>query len=203
MSIITAVQLIIRNQLLSIFHYLFTRSSTKLTLVINKKCNLSRNEVHDAAELYLPTKIRPKTKRLRLSKIKRQENFAISLDNDEEIVDIFGGIQLKWRYKCDRIQTHPKESIKKEKYFELSFHNRFKDQVVDFYLPHVLDRAEQIKKETRVVQIYSFDPDSSRWTSTILEHPATFYTVAMALELKKTIIDVGSQTFTNYSTFPH
>ncbi|GLT44650.1 hypothetical protein SLA2020_185350 [Shorea laevis] len=177
------------NYLLSFFRYLLTCFSTNLTLVINEKLNMSRNELYDAAELYLPTKIGPKTKRLRLGKIERQEKFAISLDNGEEVVDIFEGTQLKWRYKCDRKQTHPNGSVQEEKYFELSFRNKFKDQVVDVYLPHVLARAEQIKEETRVVKIYSFDPDRRCWTSTPLEHPATFDTVAMALELKKMIID--------------
>ncbi|GKV41579.1 hypothetical protein SLEP1_g49085 [Rubroshorea leprosula] len=173
--------------LLALFH---CGPSTKLTLVINEKRYMSRNEVYDAAELYLPTKIGPKTKRVRLSKTTSEENFAISMDNGEEIVDIFEEIQLKWRYKCEHTQTHPNEGFTEEKFFELTFRNKFKDQVVAVYLPHVLARAEQIKEENKVVKIYSVGSRKPpRWSSAILEHPATFDTVAMASEQKKMIID--------------
>ncbi|GKV29603.1 hypothetical protein SLEP1_g38511 [Rubroshorea leprosula] len=176
------------DYLSSFFHYLFNCCSTNLTLVINERDNMSRNEVYDAAELYLPTKIGPKTKRLRLSKTKSEENFALSMANGEEIVDIFEEIQLKWRYICHRIQN--RDGFTEEKIFVLSFRNKFKDQVVGVYLPHVLARAEQIKEQNKVVKIHSVGSRKPpRWSSAILEHPATFDTVAMPPEQKKMIID--------------
>ncbi|GLT82760.1 hypothetical protein SLE2022_011070 [Rubroshorea leprosula] len=181
----------LRSYFFSFFHYLFTPPSSNLTLVINESSGMSSNEVYNAADLYLATKISPKTERLRLSKTERQKNFAISIEKDEEIVDIFEGIELKWRYNC----IEPREQYSAEKkFFELSFNKKCKDKVVDFYLPHVLARAKQIKEESKVVKIYSRDcprddDDTGIWGSMILEHPATFDTVAMDPELKKMIID--------------
>ncbi|GLT25273.1 hypothetical protein SLA2020_004120 [Shorea laevis] len=81
-----------------------------------------------------------------------------------------------------------------KKFFELSFNKKFKDKVVNSYLSHVLARAKEIKEEAKLVKIYSRDcphgaDDDGTWGSAILEHPATFDTVAMDPKLKKTIID--------------
>ncbi|GLT82758.1 hypothetical protein SLE2022_011060 [Rubroshorea leprosula] len=181
----------LRSYFFSFFHYLFPPPSTNLTLVINESSGVSSNEVYNAADLYLATKISPKTERLKLSKTERQKNFAISIEKDEEVVDIFEGIELKWRYNC--IEPREKHSAEK-KFFELSFNKKFKDKIVDFYLPHVLARAKQIKEESKVVKIYNRDcpcgdDDTGIWGSMNLEHPATFDTVAMDSELKKMIID--------------
>ncbi|GKV41587.1 hypothetical protein SLEP1_g49093 [Rubroshorea leprosula] len=144
----------------SFFHYLFTPPSTNLILVINESSGVSSNEVYNAADLYLATKISPKTERLKLSKTERQKNFGISIEKDEEVVDIFEGIELKWRYNC----IEPREKAKQIK-----------------------EESKVVKMYNR--DCPCGDDDTGIWGSMNLEHPATFDTVAMDSELKKMIID--------------
>lgn len=83
--------------------------------------------------------------------------------------------------------------------FELSFMKKHKEKVIDFYLPYVLLKAEEIKNQDRAIRLYSrqcpFSEDDgnggrgSSWGSITLEHPATFETLAMEPDLKKKIID--------------
>lgn len=152
---------------------------------------MTRNEVYDAAELYLATKISPKTERLRLSKTPRQKNFTISIEKNEEVIDNFEGIQLKWKYVCvERQNNYDRE----QKFFELSFNKKSKDKILESYLPYVLRRANEIRAESKVVKIYNRDcphgdDDSGIWGSMNLDHPSTFETLAMDPELKKTIIE--------------
>ncbi|GLT44654.1 hypothetical protein SLA2020_185390 [Shorea laevis] len=184
----------LRSDLFSFLHNLFTSPSSSLTLVINESSGMSSNEVYNAAELYLPTKISPKTPRLRLrlSKTERQKNFAVSIEKDGEIVDIFEGIRLKWRYNC--IEPREKDSAEK-KFFELSCNKKFKEKVFDSYLPHVLAKAKQIEEaSSKVVKLYNRhcprgNDDTDFWDCMNLEHPATFGTVAIDPEQKKIIID--------------
>ncbi|GKU99208.1 hypothetical protein SLEP1_g12086 [Rubroshorea leprosula] len=186
----------LRSHLYSLFHSLFTPLSSNLTLAIDEFAGMSRNEFYDAAELYLATKISPKTERLRLSKTQKQKNFTILIDKNEEVVDNFEGIQLKWKYVCMEPQNQSQFSREK-RFFKLIFSKKFKDRVLQFYLPYVLLKAKQIKEESKVIKIYSRhcvhgDDDGDNmgiWGSMNLEHPATFDTIAMDPELKKMIID--------------
>lgn len=146
--------------------------------------------MYDAAELYLATKISPKTERLRLSKTPKQKNFTISIEKNEEVIDNFEGIQLKWKYVCvERQNNYDRE----QKFFELSFNKKSKDKILESYLPYVLRRANQIKAESKVVKIYNRDcphgdDDSGIWGSMNLDHPSNFDTIAMDPELKNMII---------------
>ncbi|GKV41589.1 hypothetical protein SLEP1_g49095 [Rubroshorea leprosula] len=181
----------LRSDLFSFSHYLFTLASSNLTFVIDESSEMSSNEIYRAAHLYLATNTNLKKRRLRISKTEGQKNFAFSIEKDEVIVDIFRGIQLKWRYNC----IEPREQYSAEKKsFELSFNRKFYDRVVDCYLPYVLARAKQIKEGCGPIKIYTracprSDHDTSFWRSMILAHPATFDTVAMEPDLKKMIID--------------
>ncbi|GKV29586.1 hypothetical protein SLEP1_g38497 [Rubroshorea leprosula] len=166
------------------FHYRFP--STNLTFVIHEPSSMPRDEVYDAAKLYLVGKISPKTKRLRLGRTERQEHFAFSIEKDEEIVDTFDGTEFKWTYK-----TIDREDVE-ENFFELTFNRKFKDKVLNSYLGHVLNSAKEIEEKNKVVKIYSRHLRRNRddaWGSMILGHPATFDNVAMDPKLRKTIID--------------
>ncbi|KAK7853298.1 aaa-atpase [Quercus suber] len=184
----------LRSYLNSAFHYLFTPLSSTLTLVIDEYCGMARNQVFDSAEMYLRTKISPTTDRLRVSKSSRQKHFDVAIEKGEEVVDRFDNVQLKWCYVC----TEPKNAHAIEtRCFELTFDKKFKDKVFESYLPYILVRANSIKQEEKVVKLYNREcPFSDEeggggggmWGSINLEHPATFDTLAMDPELKKSII---------------
>lgn len=188
----------LRSYLSSAIHYLYTPLSTNLTLVIDEYSGITRNQVYDASETYLRTKISSSTDRLRVSKTPRQKNFAVAIEKGEEVNDVYENVKLKWRYVCTEPQNnnHHYSGGGEKRCFELSFNKKFKDRVLGSYLPFVMDRAHVIKEEEKVVKLYNRecpmgdeDGGGGMWGSINLEHPATFDKIAMDSELKKMIID--------------
>ncbi|KGN49285.2 AAA-ATPase At2g18193 [Cucumis sativus] len=177
----------------SIFVYFFGSISSQTKLVIEENSGFAMNEVFQAAEFYLRTKISPSIDTLKVTKTPRQKKVTLSIDKDQEIIDYFENIRLQWRFLCSVDERNGGGSREKRQ-FELSFPKKFRDRIVDFYLPYVLRRAKEIKEENKVVKIFSqecqYDDDSGgNWGSVNLEHPATFDTLAMDPELKQSIIE--------------
>ena len=192
----------LQSYLYSAVRQLFTPLSSDLTLIIEEFSGMGRNQVFDAAELYLRTKVSPAAARLRVSKNPRQKTLAVAIDRGEQIEDAFENIHLNWRFVCTEEDKNNRSG--EERYFELSFHKKFKDRVLGFYLPFVIIRANAIKEEQKVVKIYSRecpyqDEDGGGrgrwgslngcWGSVNLEHPSTFETLALDPEMKKTIME--------------
>ncbi|KAG5559857.1 hypothetical protein RHGRI_003222 [Rhododendron griersonianum] len=189
----------VQTYLQSVLQYLFAPVSNQITVVVHEHHGgISRNEVYEAAEVYLGTKISPNNARFKVGKAPKQKSLNISLEKGEEIVDRFDNdIELKWRF----ISTEPQYGHGNEKRFsELNFDKRYKDRVVNEYLPSVLAKSKEIKDSVdKVVKLYTRDCfyDDDRyggggggvWGSINLDHPATFDTLAMDPELKKAIID--------------
>lgn len=188
----------LRSYLSSAIRHLFTPLSSDLTLVVDEFSGMTRNQLFDAADLYLRTKLPPSTSRLRVSKLPRQKSIAVAIDKGELVLDEFETFRLKWRL----VHTEPKNNHSGEKrHFELTFNKKFKDRVLESYLPYVLFRANLIKQEDKVIKLYNREcpydetEDGSGggcggiWGSINLEHPATFETLAMEPEMKRAIIE--------------
>ncbi|KAG6766771.1 hypothetical protein POTOM_027944 [Populus tomentosa] len=186
----------LRSYLSTAIHYLFTPLSPNITLVIDEHCGMSRNQVYDAAEIYLKTKISPSTERLKIGKTPRQRTFSVAIEKGEVVTDVYENIKLKWAFVCTEPQNNSHSGEKKR--FELYFNKKYKEKVMDRYLPHVLKRGKEIKDEEKVVKLYNRecpfnDEDGGdhggMWGSINLEHPSTFDTLALDPELKKMIVD--------------
>lgn len=185
----------VRSYLQSAIHYLFTPLSTNLTIVIDEQCGIRQNQVYQAAEIYLRTKISPSTERFKVTKTHRQKNLSLSIEKDEEVRDRYKNFDLKWKF----VSVEPHNAYSTEKrFFELSFNKKFKQIVLEEYLPFVLTKAKEIKDSEKVVKLYTRDFSSPYddenagggvWGSIDLEHPANFETLAMDPEMKKMIID--------------
>ncbi|KAF7150142.1 hypothetical protein RHSIM_Rhsim02G0006500 [Rhododendron simsii] len=191
----------VQTYLQSVLQYWFAPGSNQITVVVDElHGGISRNEIYEAAEVYLGTKISPNNARFKVGKAPKQKSLNISLEKGEEIVDRFDNdIKLKWRF----IAIEPQNDHGDEKrFFELNFDKRYKDRVVNEYLPFVLAKSKEIKDSVdKVVKLYTrprdyfYDDDGYRgggiwgWGSINLDHPATFDTLAMDPELKKAIID--------------
>ncbi|KAM1529226.1 hypothetical protein ACFX1Z_018457 [Malus domestica] len=187
----------VRGYLLSTIRYIFKTHSPQLTLVIEESNGISRNQVYEAAEIYLCTKISSNTERIRVSKSPKGKNLTIRLEKGEKLVDFYEGIQLKWRFVCAESQQNnrndPFSPPRSEKrYFELTFHKQHREKVLDCYVPYILERANEMKDEERVLKMYTLNSnpyDGIKWEPINLEHPATFETLAMDQELKNAVID--------------
>ncbi|XP_042484254.1 AAA-ATPase At3g50940-like [Macadamia integrifolia] len=181
----------------------FNQFSSQLTIVIEEFDELTNNQVYEAAEIYLGNKISPNTQTLRISKSEKEKNLKVAMGRNEEIVDTFDGIQFKWRLVCTQIESkgyhNPRDLnssfLSEIRSFELSFHKKHKEKVLHSYLPYILEQSESMKEENKTVKLFTVNENglyrnlADAWSSINLDHPATFDTLAMDLELKKMIME--------------
>ncbi|XVE93670.1 hypothetical protein REPUB_Repub01dG0214200 [Reevesia pubescens] len=177
--------------------------SSDLTLIIEEFDGLNHNHLYKAAELYLEPTIPPHTKRIRVSMPRKEGKISLSLEKNEEIFDDFNGIQMKWKLVSKNIPSkyipgsdpyNPK--IQSEiRFFELSFHKKHKEMVMNIYMQHVLAKAKELKEKKKTLKLFTLKYDrvhgrgGDMWQSVNLEHPATFQTLAMDSEVKKKIME--------------
>ncbi|GER27986.1 P-loop containing nucleoside triphosphatehydrolases superfamily protein [Striga asiatica] len=183
----------------------FFPSSHKLertTLVVDEKAGLLPNQIYESAEIYLQTKLRPDSDRLRVHKTAKQKTITLGLVQNLPVEDRFAGFDLTWQF----VHVEPVQSSgnyrQEKRYFELSFDKSNRETVVNDYLPLVLLRAKEIKEKDRTVRLYSTrqymaggcedEPGAGRaglWGYVNLDHPATFETLAMDHDLKRALIE--------------
>ena len=104
-------------------------STPQVTIVIEDRGNLKiNNQIYEAARAYLRTLISNSTKpkRFKVNKEDGQSESTIDIVEDEELIDIFYGIRLKW--KLCAVSEDGSHDI--DRYFELSFDEGFKNEVL-------------------------------------------------------------------------
>ncbi|KAJ8764366.1 hypothetical protein K2173_006106 [Erythroxylum novogranatense] len=188
----------IRGYLLSALRYLFKPPSPLLTLIIEESTGMARNQVYDAAETYLCTKVSPNTERLKISKTPKEKGLTIKLENGEKVVDLYEGVDLRWRFVCSANERNDpnnpiiSRSIERRS-FEVCFNKKDKEKVLDSYIPYILEKAKEFKDEQRVLKMHTLNCgqvyEGIKWESVNLEHPATFETLAMEPDLKRAVIE--------------
>lgn len=78
--------------------------------------------------------------------------------------------------------------------FELSFHKKQRDFVLNSYLPHIVKQSKSMKQEKKTLKIFTVDYQNmycnlaEAWIPTNLDHPATFETLALDSEIKSFIL---------------
>ncbi|KAJ6907209.1 hypothetical protein NC651_017791 [Populus alba x Populus x berolinensis] len=187
----------IRDYLLSTLRYFFKPPSPILTLVIEESTGISRNQVYDASETYLSTKVSPTTKRLKISKTPKEKNLTINLEKGEKVVDHYEGIELLWRLVFVKPEkkdsSNPFHVVAEKRWFELSFHKNHKEKILGSYMPYIIEKAREAKEKVRVLKMHTLQSSRAygeiKWESVNLEHPATFETLAMEPDLKNIVIE--------------
>ncbi|KAJ0923515.1 putative AAA+ ATPase domain, ATPase, AAA-type, core, AAA-type ATPase domain-containing protein [Helianthus annuus] len=181
------------NYLSSSFYTLFHRLSAHLTVVIPDSDGLTPNHLFQAANLYLGTKLSPSTHRIKINKPENEHDLIITVDRNQHITDTFQNIICKWVLKTEQLEfvnSNSNTVRSEQKFFELSFRNTHKETVIKQYLPHVLKTAEHIKAQLKAVKLHTVDySGTDYWSSVVLNHPATFETIAMDNEMKAWILE--------------
>ena len=90
----------IHRYLSSHLHNLSRLFSSRFTIVIEEFQGLSKNQMFDAAEVYLGTKTSSSVQRVRVGKDENEKSLVVTLDRNEEIVDVFENIQMNWSLVC-------------------------------------------------------------------------------------------------------
>ncbi|CBI37679.3 unnamed protein product, partial [Vitis vinifera] len=152
-------------------HYLFSRFrgllgsfTSEFTLVIEEFDGFGHNQLFRAAEVYLGSVISPNAQRLRVTLPNKESKMYF---NDP-----------------DNYYSMAKSELK---FFQLSFHKKHKQTVLEAYLPYVLEKYKAMKETNKTLKIHTLNSDP--WQSVKLDHPATFDTLAMDSELKRTLMN--------------
>ncbi|KAI8527973.1 hypothetical protein RHMOL_Rhmol12G0116000 [Rhododendron molle] len=184
----------LREKILAKFEGLMGNSSSQMTLVIDEQNGLFINEMFEASEIYLRTKISPSVLRLKVSKAPRDKTFSITINKGEKIIDTFEDIEVIWQMICTETQKTTSDydgyldSEKVEhRSIELSFHKKHKEKVLSSYLPCIWEMSQKIKEEDKVLKLYPLGQYHDEDVN--LDHPSTFDTLAMDPTLKKEIMD--------------
>ncbi|KAE8010532.1 hypothetical protein FH972_006898 [Carpinus fangiana] len=192
----------IHDYLFSGVRSFFNRFSSQLTMIIDEFDGLVSNQIYEAAEIYLGSRISPNTHRLKVSKSDKEHNFTITMESNEEISDVFNGVNFNWVLVCQQVESknfhNPRDlnsTLRAEvRSFQLSFHKKHKEMVLNSYLPNIVKVAKSMNQERKTLKIFTVSYDSmygnlaDLWTSTNLDHPATFATLAMDSEIKSFIL---------------
>ncbi|KAJ8540971.1 hypothetical protein K7X08_001787 [Anisodus acutangulus] len=159
------------------FQKLSNRLSSQLIVVIEECEGLTSNQMFDAVNVYLGTKVNAWTQRIKVNKPDKDEELAVTVDRYQEVTDYYENVTFTWIMKSRGIQQSEKSSNPKTqlRYFELSFHKKQKEMALKSYLPYIVRRAKEIKEEKRVVRLHTVDYNrTDYWSSVVLNHPATF-----------------------------
>ncbi|KNA19279.1 hypothetical protein SOVF_062640 [Spinacia oleracea] len=171
----------------------FASFSSEVTIVINEVDGMVKNQLFYAAELYLGTKLSPLTHRFRATLPIKETKIQLSMENNQEVIDIFNGVKLTWKRVARKVET--KRSTNEIHYYKLSFHKKHKEMVFTTYFQHILEQGKALKQQKRTPKLHTLDSDFMRrspgtgWQSVNLDHPATFETLAMDMEMKKMIME--------------
>ncbi|CAI9110829.1 OLC1v1010918C1 [Oldenlandia corymbosa var. corymbosa] len=193
----------VQNYISTTVKYYFKSKSADITVVIEESDGMSGNELYAAAETYLYSKIDSSIERLKISKRPKQARLSIKFAQCGKMVDFYEGVEVVWRFGCEEKKRGSKlsddddsgnvYSPHEKRYFEISFNKKYKEMILDSYIPYVLKKSKEIKSGKKVLKLHTLAsyPYSSSvsWESINLEHPSTFQTIAMDTELKKAIID--------------
>ncbi|PKU82101.1 AAA-ATPase At3g50940-like [Dendrobium catenatum] len=181
----------------------FTRFSSKLTIVVQEFSGILPNEMYKAAETYLSTKISPNTRCLQVAKQEDSKGLEVTMEQGETVVDFFQGIEFSWKLVSqekeksvlNRRRNNNYITVMHEtKFFFLSFHKKHKDKALTAYLPHILQQFKNIKQEEKPIKIYTGNYENiyhgmtmDMWNGVNLDHPATFDTLAMDPDHKRSV----------------
>ncbi|KAE9454221.1 hypothetical protein C3L33_13872, partial [Rhododendron williamsianum] len=147
----------LREKILAKFEGLMGNSSSQMTLVIDEKNGLSINEMFEASEIYLQTKISPSVLRLNVSKAPRDKTFSITINKGEKIIDTFEDIQVIWQMVCTETQKtiyydgYPSSEKVDRRSIELSFHKKHKEKVTLSGLLNFIDGLWSCCGDERII----------------------------------------------------
>ncbi|KAK9232720.1 hypothetical protein WN943_022968 [Citrus x changshan-huyou] len=190
----------IQDYIYSSLHNLSYHISSQITIVVEEFQGLSINEVFDAANVYLGSMATTSSaQRFQVMKSEKEKRIGTTLNRNEEIVDVFGDLKLKWKFVCKQVQATKNRNLLQQdnnarlrsevRHYELSFHRKHKDVVLNLYLPHVLEKAKAIKEENHMVKLHTVEYGCWDANDMVLKHPMNFNTLALDSELKKAIME--------------
>ncbi|PIM98592.1 AAA+-type ATPase [Handroanthus impetiginosus] len=169
----------------------------------SSSCFFQRSKAYSAIETYLGTNFSLRAERLKGNIPRGSRSVALSMDDYEEITDVYEGVKVSWM----RNKTSPRSNVisfsadigSDKRSYILSFRAKHKDIVIGSYLSHVLCEGKAIAKRKKRQRLFMNvssdkqgdlgDEEKLAWKSIAFEHPATFDTLGMDPKKKKDVMD--------------
>ncbi|KAI8554245.1 hypothetical protein RHMOL_Rhmol05G0083500 [Rhododendron molle] len=165
--------------------------SNQVTMIVEEYDGLYPNQLFQSAELYLAAVIGPDTRRFRVTKPEKQKQIMVRMEKNEEVRDEFCGVRFRWRLKSHQVPA--KHVANPDDSFPGS---TLKTEVINEYLPHILEKSKILKEQNKTLKLWTLKndrmmggPRRNPWNSVNLDHPATFDTLAMEADAKKTVME--------------
>ncbi|CAA7051971.1 unnamed protein product [Microthlaspi erraticum] len=151
---------------------------------------LKRSENYDAIRNYLSTNSAARAKRLKADESKNSKSLVLSMDDHEEVEDVFEGVKVTWHsnMKVSQSQNNyfSRNTSDERRFFTLTFHKRHREMITTTYVAHVLREGKGIGLSNRERKLYTnnsskewYPWSSGKWSNVPFHHPATFNTLAM------------------------
>ncbi|CAA7395326.1 unnamed protein product [Spirodela intermedia] len=159
---------------------------------------MKRSEAYVAIEAYLAATSTDHARRLKAEVGKDSSSLVLSMDEHEEVTDVFGGATVWWSSgaTAPRNQGFSLYPARDEKrYYVLTFHRRHRKMVNGAYLAHVMEKGNAIRVQKRQRKLFTnrshhdwYDNKEYLWSHVVFDHPATFETLALDPEVKRDIM---------------
>ncbi|KAM2980223.1 hypothetical protein FF2_011692 [Malus domestica] len=134
--------------------------NSQATLIIDEFSDISVNEIYQASETYLSTRITPSVEQLKVSKSAQQNNLSITINKGEKLIDGFEGIKLVWNFCCTETRRMEFDyelkstslEVSENKSIQVSFQKRYREKVLNAYLTYVVERSKALQHENKVLK---------------------------------------------------
>ncbi|XP_010048621.1 LOW QUALITY PROTEIN: AAA-ATPase At5g57480 [Eucalyptus grandis] len=159
---------------------------------------VNTNELYNAVHLYLSSfaSTSASASRLSLTRARNSSVTTFGLSSNDSIADVFNGVAVQWEHAVTQRQSQPSSwrSVPDEKRgFTLRIKKRDKDLILNSYLDHIMDKANDIRRNNQERLIYTNSRGSESrgrpWEAVPFKHPSTFDTLAMDPEKKRDIME--------------
>ncbi|VFQ93223.1 unnamed protein product [Cuscuta campestris] len=171
--------------------------TSQMTMVIEEYNGLTPNEIFEASEVYLRSKLGTlSTNRLKICKATQEANISFVVSRNEKINDTFEGAEFIWEMKVaptssrqkpsNDYDVRPPSEVGDLRSFELTFNKEIKGMVLTSYIPFVLKKSKELREKEKMIKLLPL----GNWHEEVcLDHPSTFKTLAMDPDLKRELIE--------------
>lgn len=199
----------LRFATVKLFKRMFHWLSTYCYFDITEIDGVNTNELYNAVQLYLSSSASITGSRVSLSRALNSSGFTYGLSNNDSLVDSFNGVTAWWEHVVTQRQSQTlswRPLPDEKRGFTLRIKKKDKDFILDSYLDHIMDKANEIRRKNQDRLLYtnprggSMDGRGHPWESVPFKHPSTFDTLAMD-PLKKAEIMSDLRDFADGESF--
>ncbi|KAF8400259.1 hypothetical protein HHK36_013556 [Tetracentron sinense] len=173
-----------------LFSRIFSSLQPSVSIIVEEFDKSVTNEVYEAVQFYLSSQCFSSAQVLKLSRPKNSKNLTFTMDANQMLHDTFDGFKVNWSFHTVEKKSSSGILGYPTRFYQLSFHPKYKEKIHSAYIPHVMEVAKIIEFKNRERKLYtnrSSQDDYMLWTFVPFSHPSTFDTLAMDPVLKQEI----------------